>query len=93
MQMAYMLKGLMTQLTSRVRVTGFALCPALRTSAKSILTMMGYIMKNRQTAMGMETMGAPPTLMVMPSKVCARSGASLPRMMPATMQRMTQRLR
>ena len=56
-----MVKGLMAQLTKSVRKTGFPLFPALMTSAKSIFTMMGYIMKKRQTAMGMETTGASPT--------------------------------
>ena len=56
-----MVKGLIAQLINRVRNTGLPLLPALMTSAKSILTMMGYIMKNRQTAIGMDTTGAPLT--------------------------------
>jgi len=55
--MAYIVKGLIAQLTNSVRPTGLALLPALRTSAKSILTMMGYIMKNRQIAIGIDTTG------------------------------------
>ncbi len=58
--MAYIVNGLIAQLTNSVRPTGFTLLPALITSRKSIFTMMGYIMKKRQTAMGMETTGAPP---------------------------------
>ena len=58
MAMAYMVNGLIAQLTKSVRQTGLPLLPAFITSAKSILTMMGYIMKNRQIAMGMETTGA-----------------------------------
>jgi hypothetical protein len=56
-----MVKGLTAQLMNRVRNTGLPLLPALITSPKSIFTMMGYIMKKRQTAMGMETTGAPLT--------------------------------
>ena len=58
---AYIVKGLTAQLTKSVSPTGFTFFPAFNTSAKSIFTMMGYIMKNRQTAMGIETTGAPPT--------------------------------
>ena len=56
-----MVNGLMHQLTNRVKNTGFPLLPALMTSPKSIFTIMGYIMKNRQMAMGMDTTGAPLT--------------------------------
>ena len=59
--MPYMVNGLTAQLTNRVKNTGLPLLPALTTSPKSILTMMGYIMKNRQMAMGMDTTGAPLT--------------------------------
>jgi hypothetical protein len=88
--MPSMVKGLMPQLTTSVRRTGLGLRPALTTSPKSIFTMMGYIMKNRQIAMGMETTGAPSTKIDIPSRVFARSGASLPRPMPARMHRPTQ---
>jgi hypothetical protein len=44
-----------------MRATGLTFFPALTTSPKSIFTMMGYIMKKRQIAMGMETTGASPT--------------------------------
>ncbi len=63
-----MVKGLTAQLTKSVRPTGLAFFPALRTSAKSIFTMMGYIMKKRHTAMGMETTGASSTYMASPSR-------------------------
>ncbi len=59
--MPYMVKGLIAQLTKRVRPTGFAFFPALMTSPKSIFTMIGYIMKKRQIAIGMDTTGASPT--------------------------------
>ena len=60
-EIAYMVKGLMAQLIKSVRPTGFTFFPALSTSPKSILTMMGYIIKKRQTAIGIETTGASPT--------------------------------
>jgi len=50
----------MAQFTKRVRATGLMFFPAFRTSAKSIFTMMGYIMKKRAMAMGMEMIGASP---------------------------------
>jgi hypothetical protein len=59
--MAYIVKGFTAQFTNRVSETGLTLLPALTTSAKSIFTMMGYIMKNRHRAMGIETTGAPST--------------------------------
>ena len=59
--MAYMVDGLTSQFTKSVRPTGRRFFPERITSAKSIFTMMGYIMKNRQTAMGIETTGASPT--------------------------------
>ena len=64
----YMVKGLMTQLTNRVKPTGRPVRPAWTTLAKSIFTMMGYIMKKRQTAMGMDTTGASLTWMARPSR-------------------------
>jgi hypothetical protein len=51
----YMVKGVMAQLMIRVRATGFGVRAALSTSAKSIFTMMGYIMKKRAMAIGIET--------------------------------------
>ena len=59
--MPYMVNGLTAQLMNSVRNTGLPLLPARMTSPKSILTMIGYIMKNRQTAIGMETTGASST--------------------------------
>jgi len=58
---AYIVKGLTAQLTKSVSPTGLMLLPALRTSPKSILTMIGYIMKKRHIAIGMDTTGAPST--------------------------------
>ena len=55
--------------------------------------MMGYIMENRQTAIGMDTTGAPLTKIDIPSRVFASPGAILPRAMPPTMHRATQRVR
>jgi len=59
-EIAYIVKGLIAQFTKSVRLTGLIFCPAFRTSAKSIFTMMGYIMKKRQTAIGIEITGASP---------------------------------
>ena len=53
-----MVKGLTAQFTNNVRPTGFMLFPAFTTSAKSIFTIIGYIMKNRHKAIGMDTTGA-----------------------------------
>ena len=47
-----MVKGLIAQLMNSVSSTGLPLRPAWITEAKSIFTMMGYIMKNRQMAIG-----------------------------------------
>jgi len=55
--------------------------------------MMGYIMKKRQTAIGMEMTGAPFTDIARPSSVFATDGASLPSTMPAPMQARTQNVR
>ena len=84
-----MVKGFTHQLTNSVRSTGLALFPAATTSAKSIFTMIGYIMRKRQIAIGIETTGAPSTSSVMPSSVRANPGAIRPSAMPATMQRST----
>jgi hypothetical protein len=91
--MAYMVNGFMAQFTKRVRPTGLAFLPAFRTSAKSILTMMGYIMKNRHTAIGMDTMGALPTYIARLSKYLDSSGANLPKTMPPTIQTATHKVR
>ena len=76
-----------------VSPTGFVLRPAFTTSAKSIFTMIGYIMKKRHTAIGIETMGAPLTEIAIPSRVRATPGASLPSRIPATMHSPTQTVR
>ena len=93
MQISSMVKGFTAQFTNRVSRTGLRFLPALSTSAKSIFTMMGNIMKKRQTAMGTETTGAPPTETAMPSRLLANPGAAFPRRMPPTMERTTQRVR
>jgi len=58
---AYIVNGVTARFTKSVSPTGLALRPVFTTSVKSILTMMWYITKKRQTAMGMETTGAPLT--------------------------------
>ena len=50
-----MLKGLIAQLMKRVSRTGLGVFADLRTCEKSIFTMIGYIMKNKQTAIGIDT--------------------------------------
>ena len=50
-----MVKGFISQLMARVIRTGFGVFPAFTTSLKSIFTIMGYIMKKRQMAIGMDT--------------------------------------
>ena len=91
--MANMVNGLIAQLMKSVRPTGLTLLPALTTSAKSIFTMMGYIMKKRQIAMGIDTTGAPPTLIAIPSSVFASPGATLPNRIPPTIQSPTHTVR
>jgi hypothetical protein len=54
---------------------------------------MGYIMKNKQTAMGSDTTGASPAYSVRPSKKVARPGANLPSTIPATIHDATQKVR
>ena len=83
----------MAQLINSVKKTGFPLLPALMTSPKSILTMIGYIMKNRQMAIGMETTGAPLTEIDILSSVFAKLGAILPKMIPPTMHNPTHNVR
>ncbi|MBA7673249.1 hypothetical protein ES703_81441 [subsurface metagenome] len=84
----YMVKGLIAQLMIKVRITGFGVFAAETTWAKSIFTMMGYIMKNRHTAMGIDT-----RYMESESSFTAISGAILPKAMPAPMQTRTQRVK
>ncbi|MBA7553613.1 hypothetical protein ES705_46207 [subsurface metagenome] len=58
--MAYIVKGFIAQLANKVSPTGLIDFPAFNTSPKSIFTIIGYIIKNRQTAIGIETTGASP---------------------------------
>ena len=55
--------------------------------------MIGYIMKNRQIAIGIEITGAPSTVTAIRSSAVARLGASLPSAMPAMMHRSTHSVR
>jgi len=55
--------------------------------------MMGYIMKKRQTAMGIETTGASPTYMANPSRNIAKPGAILPSIIPPIMLSKTHTVR
>jgi len=91
--MAYMLKGLTAQLMNSVSPTGRTARPAFSTSPKSILTMIGYIMKNRHSAIGIETTGASSTWIAMPSSAFATPGASLPSAIPPTMHSTTHSVR
>jgi len=50
-----MVKGLITQLIPKVMATGLGVFAVLTTSAKSIFTIIGYIIKNRQIAMEIDT--------------------------------------
>jgi len=93
MAMAYIVNGLMHQFRNSVRKTGLPFFPARMTLAKSILTMIGYIMKNRQMAIGIETTGASFTWIAIPSSVLANPGAILPSKMPATIHKPTQTVR
>jgi len=51
-----MVNGLIAQLINKVRTTGLGVFTALTTSTKSIFTIIGYIIKNRQIAMGIDTL-------------------------------------
>ena len=55
--------------------------------------MIGYIIKNRQTAMGMDTTGAPFTKIDAPSSISAKPGAILPSAIPAAIHSITQTVR
>ena len=50
-----MVKGLINQLITSVSTTGRGVLAAFLAWEKSIFTMMGYIMKKRQTAIGIDT--------------------------------------
>jgi hypothetical protein len=51
-----MVNGLIAQFTKSVTATGFGVLPASITFLKSIWTIMGYIIKNKHTAIGMDTL-------------------------------------
>jgi hypothetical protein len=55
--------------------------------------MMGYIMKKRHKAIGMEMTGASFMKMAIPSSVRAKSGAIFPSAIPETMHRATHTVR
>jgi len=55
-----MVKGFIAQFANKVNPTGFIDFPAFTTSPKSIFTIIGYIIKNKQIAIGIETTGASP---------------------------------
>lgn len=80
----YIVKGLIAQLMNNVKPTGLGVFVALTTSAKSIFTMIGYIIKKRQIAIGIDTL-----YIESESNLSATSGAVLPKAMPAQMQSKT----
>ena len=84
----YMVNGLTSQLITKVRITGLGVFPAFITSAKSIFTIIGYIIKNRHIAIGIDTLA-----IAMPSKVLAAPGATLPKNIPAIMHINTQKVK
>lgn len=53
--MANILNGLIAQFMNSVNITGFGVFADLITCSKSIFTIMGYIMKNKHTAIGIDT--------------------------------------
>ncbi len=75
----------MAQLINNVKATGLGVFAALNTSEKSIFTMIGYIIKNRQTAIGMDT-----SYTERESSLDESVGANLPKKIPAPMQSNTQ---
>ncbi|GAH27308.1 unnamed protein product, partial [marine sediment metagenome] len=48
-------KGFIAQLINKVRNTGFGVFPVFIICEKSILTIIGYIIKKRQIVIGIET--------------------------------------
>jgi hypothetical protein len=72
-------------LINKVKTTGLGVFAALNTSAKSIFTIIGYIIKNRQTAIGMDT-----SYMEKESSLTESSGATLPRRIPPPIHSNTQ---
>jgi len=91
--MAYIVKGLTHQFRNSVRHIGLVFLLAFITEPKSIFTMMGYIIKKRQTAMGIETIGAPFTEMAKLSSFVARFGATFPSKIPPIILSPTQTVR
>jgi hypothetical protein len=91
--MAYIVKGFIAQFIKSVNHTGLVDLPAFITSAKSIFTIIGYIMKNKQMAIGMETTGAPLTYIERPSRNFAMLGATLPINTPNPMHTKTHKVR
>jgi len=59
-----MVNGLTTQLATSVAIIGLGVLAAFITWLKSICTMMGYIIKNKQTATGIDTLAtvSPPSI-------------------------------
>jgi len=76
--MRNMEKGFMAQLINKVRNTGLGAFPVFTTWEKSILTIMGYIIKKRQMAMGRETWAR-----LILSNHRENEGKTLPRRIPA----------
>jgi len=83
-----MVNGFIAQLMNNVKATGLGVFAALTTSEKSIFTIIGYIIKNRQIAMGMDIL-----YIERESNFIATSGAIFPKKMPAPMQSKTQSVR
>jgi len=79
-----MVKGLIAQLTTNVKMTGLGALTALTTSEKSICTIIGYIIANNKTAMGIFTWA-----MARELRNSATPGRMAPRAIPITIQRAT----
>jgi hypothetical protein len=54
---------------------------------------MGYIIKKRHKAIGIDTTGASPTYIASPSRNFAKEGATLPRTMPIPIHKKTHKVR
>jgi hypothetical protein len=55
--------------------------------------MIGYIIKKRHTAIGMDTIGASPTEIAILSRYLATPGAIFPRRIPASIHKSTHSVR
>ena len=86
--MRNIVNGLIAQLIKRVSPTALGVFATFNTSAKSTLTMIGYIIKNRHIAIGMDT-----RYIESESSLNARSGIASPRPIPAPIQITTQSVR